>query len=242
MEKGEIIKQLSQLSSSFDKAQHDFLGDHPNIGASNDARATVFSHCYLVLDSACVCLVVRFYVASESDWWGKMVQEGKMSRQFNAENLSTFLDGFSYFIMSACLGLLAGVVESAFRIFHDVVFPSLDVPKNFDKVCENLFSTCGLGLEGYLRLMKLLRLLRNALAHNNGLHIYDDDHAGWNGVCIDFKRGQKVKLGESGWKVLFRIAYGILGMLEKVVKSNKIIEKPMIKDPSYADSSNIKVL
>ena len=38
MEKGEIIKQLSQLSSSFDKAQHDFLRDHPNVDPSNDAR------------------------------------------------------------------------------------------------------------------------------------------------------------------------------------------------------------
>jgi hypothetical protein len=154
MEKGEIIKQLSQLSNSFDKAQRDFLRDHPNIDASNYARATVFTHCYLVLDSIYVCLVVRSYEAS-------------------------------------------------------------------------LLSSPGLDLEYYLKLMKLLRLLRNSLVHNSGSYILKDDNAGWDSVSIDFRKGQMIQLGESGWKVMFVIGNGIREMLQKVVNSDLIIKNPL---------------
>ena len=233
MKKGEIIRQLSQISTSFDKAQHKFLKDHPDIDASNDARVTVFSHCYLVIDSIYVCLVVRSYEACEPDWWDKMAKDKKISRRFNVENLSVFLQAFNSFTISAYLCLLSGAVESAFRIFHEAVFPFRDVPRNFDNVCENLLSNRGLGLQDYLKLMKLLRLLRNSLAHNNGRHIHKDDNACWNGVSINFRKGQMVHLGESGWSVMFVIAYGILEMLQKVVNSNIIIEKSIIKDPTY---------
>jgi hypothetical protein len=129
------------------------------------------------------------------------------------------------------LSLLSGAIESAFRAFHKAIFPSVRVPFIFECVCKKLLPT--LGLSDYLDLLKLLRLLRNALAHNNGVHTVDDDHASWKGVSVEFRKGQRVDLGESGWKVMFVIASGILEMLKNVVNSNEIIVKPVINDPSY---------
>jgi len=115
------------------------------------------------------------------------------------------------------------------------VFTS-DVPIDISSVCDNLLSSRGLGLEDYLKLMKLLRLLRNSLVHNNGRYILKDDNAGWDSVSIVFRKGQMIQLGESGWKVMFVIGNGIREMLQKVVNSDQIIKKPIIKDPSYASS------
>jgi hypothetical protein len=81
--------------------------------------------------------------------------------------------------------------------------------------------------------MHLLRNLRNALAHNNGYHTHKDDVASWDDVTIEFEQGQKIVLGESGWKVMFVIASGILEMLKKVVYSQKISGVSFINDPSY---------
>jgi hypothetical protein len=52
-------------------------------------------------------------------------------------------------------------------------------------------------------------------------------------MCLEFRKGQKVDLGESGWKVMFVIASGILDLLKKVVNSNQIILQSVINDPSY---------
>jgi hypothetical protein len=147
------------------------------------------------------------------------------------EALSEFVDGFKSFTISAYLSLLSGAIESAFRSFHKAVFPSRNVPFKFECVCERLLST--LELSDYLELLKLLRLLRNALAHNNGVHTLDDDHASWKNVSVEFIKGQKVELGESAWNVMFVIASGILEMLKNVVSSDEIIGKPVINDPSY---------
>ena len=232
MDKKEIIKQIAQLSKDFHNTQHKIITEHPDITASNDARITVFTNCYIVLDGIYVCLVVRSYEICEPDWWSKMAQENKVAGTYSIEALSEFLDGFNTFTLSACLSLLSGVIESAFRAFHKAVFPSLKVPFTFECVYKNLLPT--LGLSDYLELLKLLRLLRNALAHNNGFHTSNDNCASWEDVSVGFRNGQKVDLGESsGWKVIIVIASGILDLLKKVVNSNQIIWQPVINDPSY---------
>ncbi|MGB7952481.1 MAG: hypothetical protein WCF23_00750 [Candidatus Nitrosopolaris sp.] len=233
MDKQEIIKQLAQISKEFHDTQHKIITEHPGINSSKDTRVTVFTNSYIVLDSIYVCLIVRSYEIAEPDWWSKLVQENKLTDKPSIEALSDFLDGFNTFAMSAYLSLLSGAIEGAFRSFHKAVFPSDKIPIIFECVCENLLSDTGLGLSDYLELLKLLRNLRNALAHNNGVHTHDDDRASWNDVTIKFRKGQRVDLGESGWKVMFVLASGILDMLKKVVYSTEIIGEPLINDASY---------
>ena len=71
-------------------------------------------------------------------------------------------------------------------------------------------------------------LVRNAEAHNNGIHVDDDDDkVTWNEMTIIFKRGEQIDYG--GHK------HGILDVLKQVVvNSNKIIQEPDIVDTSYA--------
>jgi hypothetical protein len=114
-----------------------------------------------------------------------MAQENKVAGTYSIEALSEFLTGFNSFKLSACLSLLSGVIESAFRAFHKAVFPSqynirIKQPFTFECIYKNLLPT--LGLSDYLELLKLLRLLRNSLAHNNGFHTRNDDCASWEDV------------------------------------------------------------
>jgi hypothetical protein len=195
VDKQEIIKQIAQLCKDFHNTPHKIITEHPYINASNDARITVVTNCYIVLDGIYVCLVVGTYGICEPDWWSKMAQENKVAGTYSIEALSEFLDGFNSFTLSACLSLLSSVIESTFRAFHKAVFPSLKVPFIFECVCEKLLPT--LGLSNYLELLRLLRLLRNALAHNYGVHTRNDNCASWEDVSVGFRKGQKVDLGES---------------------------------------------
>ena len=177
MDKDEIIKELAQISREFHDVQNKIIREHRGINTSKDARVTVFTKCYIVLDSIYVCLIVRAYEIPEPDWWDKLVQENKSIGKPSIEALSGFLDGFNTFVLCAYLSLLSGAIESVFRAFHKALFPSDKIPFKFECVCENLLSDTGLGIPNYLRLMHLLKNLRNALAHNNGYHTHNDDVA-----------------------------------------------------------------
>jgi hypothetical protein len=65
MDKYEIIKEIAQISSGFHNAQTKIISEQPGINTSKDARVTVFTNCYIVLDSIYVCLIVRAYEIPE---------------------------------------------------------------------------------------------------------------------------------------------------------------------------------
>jgi hypothetical protein len=85
VDKQEIIKQIAQLGKDFHNAQCKIMKEHHDINASNDARITVFTNCYIVLDGIYICLVVRSYEICELDWWSKLVQENKVASEPSIE-------------------------------------------------------------------------------------------------------------------------------------------------------------
>jgi hypothetical protein len=95
MNKREIIKQLSQIGKDFHDAQHEIITKHPDINTSKDARVTVFTNSYIVLDSIYVCLIVRSYEIGEPDWWSKLVQENKLAVKPSIEAMSEFVGAFN---------------------------------------------------------------------------------------------------------------------------------------------------
>ena len=79
MDKREMIKQFAQIGKDFHRTQQEILIEHPYINALKDARAIVFTNCYVVVDSIYVCLVVRSYELFEAEWWSKLRHENKIA-------------------------------------------------------------------------------------------------------------------------------------------------------------------
>ena len=145
---------------------------------------------------------------------------------------TSYVGGFDSFTITAYFNLLVIALENGFRSFYKPVFPSKNVPDNFYDVYKNILSD--LQLTRYLNLMEILRLVRNALMHQNGIHSGKDDSVPWPGRTITFTKGKPVDYGDGPWDVLPSISQGIVDMLKQVVNSSNIIQEPAIIDPSYA--------
>jgi hypothetical protein len=81
----EIIEQLGRISKEFHDVQQEIMTQHPELNALKDARLTVFTNCYLVIDSVYVCLIVRSYELFDNKWWSKLRSENKISRRPSSE-------------------------------------------------------------------------------------------------------------------------------------------------------------
>src|SRR5688572_16805278 len=138
--------------------------------------------------------------------------------------MSLFVHGFDSFTTTAYFTLLFIALENGFRSFYR--------PGVFNDVYTNILSD--LNLTRYLKLMKILRLVRNALMHQNGRHIGNDDKVDWNKIIVTFTKGKPIDYGDGPWEVLPTISQGVVDMLKQVVNSPKIIQEPEIIDPSYA--------
>ena len=80
--------------------------------------------------------------------------------------------------------------------------------------------------------MEILRKIRNALMHQNGIHNGGDDQKDWRSKKITFTKGKPVDYGSEVWEVL-PSSQGIVDMLKAVVNSNVILQENQIIDPSY---------
>jgi hypothetical protein len=131
MDKREMIKQFAQIGKDFHRTQQEILIEHPYINALKDARATVFTNCYVVVDSIYVCLVVRSYELFEAEWWSKLRHENKIAGGPTNEALPVFVKGFDSFTITAYFNLSFIAIENSFRAFHKAIRPSKDVPRNY---------------------------------------------------------------------------------------------------------------
>jgi hypothetical protein len=80
-----------------------------------------------------------------------------------------------------------------------------------------------------------LREVRNAMMHQNGFYNGSYKKLDWGKKTVTFMKGKRIDYGGEVWEVLPSISQGIVDMLRQVVNSNKIIQEPMIIDPSYVD-------
>jgi hypothetical protein len=116
-----IIEQLAQISKDFHNAQQEIMTQHPDINPSNDARLTVFTNCYIVIDSIYICSIVSSYELSEPGWWNKLILENKISGKPTDQALRIFVRGFDSFTITAYFTLLFIAIENSFRAFHKAV-------------------------------------------------------------------------------------------------------------------------
>lgn len=152
-----------------------------------------------------------------------------VSRQMTKQQRSVFIYGFDTFVDSSFLVMQLFTIESAFRSFYTAIF-SQDPPFRFSELYKELLPA--IGLDKYIKLLKLASLIRNTL-HNGNIYTLKNDSVEWRGKTYYFEKDKSVKLGDI-WFTLTMITEDIHEMLEKLVKSDAILQRPEIVDASYS--------
>lgn len=223
---------MIDVNENFHAARQEIMDRHPGFDQIKDARITVFTNSIVALDGVYICFIVRNYELWDNKWWGNMKHKTGEIRRPPQEDMPLYVHGFDSFTITAYFNLLFIALENGFRSFYKPVFPSKNVPDAFYDVYKNILSD--LRLTRYLDLMNILRLVRNAMMHQNGVHTDKDDQISWREKTITFTKGKSVDYGGEPWEVIPSISQGIVDMLKQVVNSSKIIQEPAIIDPSYA--------
>lgn len=231
-----LIRSMNQLTNKFESARQVIMDNHPNFDKIKDSRITIFTNCIVALDGTYICFMVREFELWEDEWWIKMRRVIGEIRIPTPKNM--FIKGFDSFTITAYFSLLFNALENGFRSFYKAIFPSKTIPDFFFYVYKDILTqlvTEQILLTEYLKLMKILRLVRNAETHNNGIHVNDDCEVTWNGMTIIFRRGEHIDYGgQNLWNVVLKLSDGILDVLKQVVNSSRIIQESEITDASYA--------
>jgi hypothetical protein len=191
MKSKKLINRLSELSKKYHSAQEE-LSSKYHFDDFRDARINVFKHCYIVIDSTYVIILVRSRHLFDESWWTSLMDENLISTGMTEEQRKTFIYGFDTYVDSSFIAMLLFTVESAFRSFYSATFIH-DPPFTFSKLYKKLLPA--FGLDEYIELLKLASLTRNTL-HNMGLYTLNDDTATWRNKTYHFTKNKKVELND----------------------------------------------
>jgi hypothetical protein len=223
---------MDQIFEDFSTARQQIINGHPKFDEEKDSRITIFTNCMVALDGVYICFIVRRFDLLEPKWWTeKESMIGEIRRPAD-NDMDIFINGFDSFTVTAYFNLLFIALENGFSTFYKIVCPTKGKPGDFKTVYDDILKE--LQLDRYLDLMEILRKIRNALMHQNGIHDGGYDQVTWrNTITITFTKGKPVDYGGEVWEVLPRLSQGIVDMLKAVVNSNKILQENQIIDPSY---------
>ena len=231
VEPHKLIRSMTQITNEFELARKEIIDKHPNFDKLKDSRITIFTNCIVALDGVYVCFIVRSFELWEDEWWMKM--RCKIGEFRIPTPKDVFIKGFDSFTVTSYFDLLFIALENGFRTFYTPVCPLKKKPHAFFNVYHDILNE--LQLTRYFMLMQILRMVRNAMMHQNGIHEGKDDEIEWHGKTIRFRNGKRVDFDGEVWEVLPSISQRVGDMLKLVVNSGKIIQEPEIIDPSYAD-------
>jgi hypothetical protein len=226
MDTTELIRRLSDFKKYHFTQQE--LANKYHFDENRDVRINVFKHCYIVIDSTHVFLLIRSRHLFDESWWTELMGDKLISENMTEQQRSVFIGGFDSHVISSFLVMLLFTVESAFRAFYPLTFDA-DPPLSFSKLYEKLLPE--FGLDNYTKLLKLASLTRNTL-HNGSLYIWENDSVEWRDKAYYFEKGKSVNLDDA-WSTLTMVTEDLHEMLEKLVKSNTILQKKEIIDASY---------
>lgn len=232
-EPNRLIRSMTQVNDNFEEARKEIMDNHPNFDKIKDSRINVFTNCIVALDGVYICFIVRSFDLWDEVWWKKIKGRIGEIRRPRQEDMPTFVRGFDSFTVTAYFTLLFIALENGFRTFYKPVCPLKKEPKAFLNVYDDILKE--LQLTRYFKLMQILRIVRNAVMHQNGIHNGKDEKIDWSRKTIAFKKGKSIDYGGEVWEVLPSLSQGVVDMLKALVKSSKIIQESQIIDPSYSD-------
>lgn len=223
---------MDQINDGFHNARQQIIDDNPTFDTKKDSRITIFTNCIVALDGVYICFLVRSFDLRKSKWWDdKRSMIGEIRRPEDQASEDIYIKGFDSFTVTAYFNLLFIALENGFRTFYKIVCPTRREPGDFKTVYDDILKE--LQLDRYLDLMEILRKIRNALMHQNGIHDAGDDEKDWRGKKIKFTKGKPVDYGGEVWEVLPSLSQGIVDILKAVINSTKILQENQIIDPSY---------
>jgi hypothetical protein len=227
MDTKNLITRLSDLSKKYHAVQQELTSTYQF--DDRDVRVNVFKHCYIIIDSTYIFILVRDRHLFDEKWWEDLMTRKLVSSGMTEQQRSVFIHGFDTYVDSSFLVMLLFSIESAFRSFYPLIFRD-NPPISFKKLYEKFLPA--FGLDKYIELLNLASLTRNTL-HNGSLHNWENDSVDWGGKTYYFEKGKTVELGDA-WSTLTTITEDIHEMLEKLVKSDRILKEKQIIDASYA--------
>jgi hypothetical protein len=227
-----LIRTMIEITENFQAARQEIMDEHPNFDQIKDARISIFTNCIVALDGVYICFIVRSFELWDDKWWKKMQDLIGEIRRPQQKHIDWFVGGFDSFTVTAYFSLLFIAIENGIRSFYKHVCPSKKEPHAIFNVYDDILKE--LELTRYFELMEILRLIRNAVMHQNGIHHGNDEKLDWDEKTITFTKGKSIDYSGKVWEVLPSISQGVMNMLKLVVKSDKIIQVPEIIDPSYA--------
>ena len=123
----------------------------------------------VALDGVYICFIVRRFDLREPKWRiAKQSLISEIRKPEDQANEDIFIKGFDSFTLTAYFNLLFIALENGFRKFYNIVCPTKHEPDDFNTVYNDILKELQLGR--YLDLMDILRKIRNALMHQNGIH------------------------------------------------------------------------
>jgi hypothetical protein len=235
MSRPRLPRRFVKTSYTFHKSQNDLLQKH-RFDKKHDARVTIFTKCYIALDSVSIGLLFRKYDLVDMEWWNKIPQNEPRLRIPDEPNRVKMRKVFSEFLIIGFYHSFFSAIESSFRIY----LRELDLiacnkgTANFESIYKYLFKKLKLRQRRvYTKLLDLLRYIRNTI-HNNGVYFHMDGknkRIQYKGKRHFFKIGKPVKFRGGLLNFLPTLMHDILKMIEGVVYSSAIISRTEIIDP-----------
>jgi hypothetical protein len=226
LEIDKIISGLSTLDALYNGLMRELINTY-HLDEISDVRVNLVKHPRIVISSTLFIFIVRQDNLFNSSWWERIISNKKLIKGMTEKDRRTFAHAFDQYIESAYITMLLFGLESEFRFLYVDIFGK-NPPIKFSEVYKKLFRE--FGLSDYDDLLRLASNIRNSL-HNNGKFIWPDDPVTWRDKKYEFKQGQSLKMDY--WKTFIIITTDVLLMLEKLIKSTRIIQKHEIKDSSY---------
>jgi hypothetical protein len=137
MDTKKLIARLIELSNKYHAVQQELTSTY-HFDDLIDVRVNVFKHCYIIIDSTYIFILVRDRHLFDEKWWEDLMTSKLVSSGMTEQQRNVFIYGFDTYVVSSFLVMLLFNVESAFRSFYPLIF-SDNPPFSFKKLYENFY-------------------------------------------------------------------------------------------------------
>ncbi len=187
-----------------------------------DIRISFFGLTGNVLHSLLLFLVATIQTIADPEWWKKSYGRAELTDQDmaairNIESLSKH--SFFVFFFSR--------IETIFRKTTNLVSPGFDTTghKSFKLIYDKYLKV--LGLNNYIELFDICRLVRNSI-HTNGVYIGNDRSINWKGKSYNFVHRSAIDFMSAD--EIFYLYEELVESINDIVNSNYFNAKKFIED------------
>jgi hypothetical protein len=222
-----LIWQIRVIEKEFDEALINGLAQHQTYG-QNDIRLTIYSRLRGIQRSTALSFIFMEDHLAEPEWWRSLSHDMMWSLPMNEIEIDSILprvfDDYMSFQTVAFVQGLCSAVESSFRVFVRAMDPTACNNGNAEFMSIYEWLMRELGLQNYLPLLNLLRLIRNTI-HNNGVYFHpagQTDSVDYRNIFYEFQYGNPPPL-KNVWKLLqFWMMPDVFRMMVDVVESIRL--------------------